>query len=288
MKTSVLINNYNYGKFLKETIDSVLHQTYNDVEIIVYDDGSMDESLSVLDTYGDKIKTIKNKNFGKVPSLNQAHAIEEAYKISSGDIIFFLDSDDLFHENKIKRVVDEFKKNKKLVCVQHTFKLIDKNSNLLKKRKRPVFSGVNLPKAIYFTGRLDFFFTQTSGLAFTKNCLNKLLPFKEDKYLKLWPDLRLTRNAVFIGDVIMLNEDLGFYRLHQNNDSSKLLDVDYLRDFEKQHLDYFNLLSKKYKREKFYSKSKYMSILNILFLLAVCDMKYSEKYKFLRALFFKR
>lgn len=288
MKVSVLINNYNYGRFIKETINSVLSQDYDDLEVIVYDDGSTDNSLEILKEFCNKVKIISNNNYGKAPSLNQAHAIEEAFKLSTGEIICLLDSDDLFAPNKISCIVNDFKKNKKLVCVQHTFKLIDQNSALLNKRKRPIISGVKLPNAIYFTGRLDFFFTQTSGLSFTRECLDKLLPFKEDNLLKLWPDLRLTREACFIGEILTLQKDLGFYRVHGSNDSDKLLDINFLMDFENQYIDFFNKLTLKYGYKKFIKKSKFMSFFyfGILFILSRMNLK--EKFLFLKALFFKK
>jgi glycosyltransferase involved in cell wall biosynthesis len=288
MKVSILINNYNYGRFIKETINSVLSQDYDDLEVIVYDDGSTDNSLELLNEFCDKIKIVSNKNYGKAPSLNQAHAIEEAFNLSTGDIICLLDSDDLFAPNKIETLVSEFIKNKKLVCIQHTFQLLDQNSKLLNKRKRPIISGVKLPSAIYFTGRLDFFFTQTSGLSFTRECLNRLLPFKEDNLFKLWPDLRLTREACFIGEVLTLQKDLGYYRMHGNNDSDKLLNVNFLKDFQKEHFVFFNRLSTKYAGKEFKSKSKIASLILLSTLLLICKMSLKEKCLFLRSVLFKK
>ncbi|MDH3999397.1 MAG: glycosyltransferase, partial [Desulfuromonadales bacterium] len=68
MKASVLINNYNYGQFLNACIDSVLHQVESDVEVIVYDDGSTDDSAERICAYGDEIKGILAESFGKYPS----------------------------------------------------------------------------------------------------------------------------------------------------------------------------------------------------------------------------
>ena len=282
MKVSVLINNYNYGRFLEETINSVLNQTYDNIEIILYDDGSTDNSNEVFHLFKDKIKIISQPNFKKHPSQNQAHAIEEAFKISTGEIMFLLDSDDLFHKDKVARVVEEFSKDENIICVQHPFKLINEKSELLNKSKRPTLSGVSLPETIYFTGRLDFFFTQTSGLAFRRSFMSHVLPFETDSFLKLWPDLRLTRNAVFFGKIIMLNEYLGFYRLHGKNDSDKLSDKRYLSEFEREQLEFFNILAKKYNKPKLKLKNKWISIVLILFKLFSSNVNFSKKINFFR------
>ncbi|NJM51943.1 MAG: glycosyltransferase [Blastocatellia bacterium] len=61
-KVSVIIPNYNYENFISATIESVLSQTYKNIEIIVIDDGSKDNSLEVLKKFGDKIRVVQQKN----------------------------------------------------------------------------------------------------------------------------------------------------------------------------------------------------------------------------------
>jgi hypothetical protein len=88
-KVSVIIPSYNQARFVSATIDSVLPQTYPDVEIIVIDDGSTDETRAVLTDYGDTIQTIHQENKGLSGARNTG------FRISSGDYVLFLDSDDL-------------------------------------------------------------------------------------------------------------------------------------------------------------------------------------------------
>src|SRR5688572_19409564 len=85
---SVIINNYNYGRFLVFAIDSALNQTHKNVEVIVVDDGSTDGSREIIMGYERQVKSIFKENGG------QASALNKAYEISNGDIILFLDSDD--------------------------------------------------------------------------------------------------------------------------------------------------------------------------------------------------
>ena len=112
-KASILIANYNNEKYLDQCIQSVLKQTYKNIEIIIHDDDSNDNSLKKIETYR-KIKLIKNKKKTKYGSINQFNAYSRAFKKSTGDIIFFLDSDDYFSRFKVKKVIDFYKKNPKV------------------------------------------------------------------------------------------------------------------------------------------------------------------------------
>src|SRR5215813_5615142 len=100
MKASVLINNYNYGRFLAECIESVLSQDFADWEIIVVDDGSTDESADVLAGYGDRIISIMKANGG------QASCFNAGFAAASGDIIVLLDADDMFLPGKLSTIIE--------------------------------------------------------------------------------------------------------------------------------------------------------------------------------------
>ncbi len=80
---SILINNYNYARFLDEAIASALNQTYGAVEVIVVDDGSTDNSRSVVASYGNRVRLIAKGNGG------QASAFNSGFAASSGDVICF-------------------------------------------------------------------------------------------------------------------------------------------------------------------------------------------------------
>ncbi|HEY0656892.1 MAG TPA: glycosyltransferase family A protein, partial [Pyrinomonadaceae bacterium] len=101
-KVSVIIPNYNYAKYIAETIDSVLAQTYPNLEVIVVDDGSKDDSLKILRSYGDKITVIEQKNQG----VARARNIGTAY--SNGEYIAFLDADDVWLPEKLARQMEKF------------------------------------------------------------------------------------------------------------------------------------------------------------------------------------
>lgn len=105
---SILINNYNYGRFLAEVINSALHQTYAHIEVIVVNDGSTDDSRDIIGSYGDRINPILKENGGQTSAFN-AEFIN-----SQGDIICFLDSDDSFKLDKVIEIVEDFTENSKV------------------------------------------------------------------------------------------------------------------------------------------------------------------------------
>ena len=96
---SIIINNYSYDRFLAEAIDSALNQTYPHIEVIVVDDGSIDNSPEIIAGYGDRIVTILKENRG------QASAFNEGFAVSKGQIICLLDADDIWYPNKVACVV---------------------------------------------------------------------------------------------------------------------------------------------------------------------------------------
>ncbi len=98
-KVSVIIPTYNRAKLVCRSIDSILAQTYRNIELIVVDDGSTDDTLAVLSKYGDQIKVIEQANGGVSKARNVG------LKAATGDYIGFLDSDDYYLPTKIEEQV---------------------------------------------------------------------------------------------------------------------------------------------------------------------------------------
>lgn len=100
---SIIVSSYNYGRFLHHTIDSALSQSYKHTEVIVVDDGSTDNSVEIINSYGKKIIPVIKSNGG------QGSALNAGFVACKGDVIIFLDSDDKLMpttaENKIQRVI---------------------------------------------------------------------------------------------------------------------------------------------------------------------------------------
>ncbi len=272
MLVSVLINNYNYARFLEDCLNSVLTQTYPKIEIIVYDDGSSDDSLRILEKYKDKIKILAYANFGECPSFNQANAINKAFEESKGEIICLLDADDMFMPDKIEKIVTAFEQNPYAVLVQHIFNEIDEH-NMKTGMKRPFIKKVQVKEYIFKTHNLLGLFAQTSALSFRRDYLLRVLPILKDRYTDVWSDVRLTRQAIFFGEIVTLNDALGMYRVHGRNDSNKLKDYAFYNQVIDQMYDFFNIWAKKHNssilsRELSINKivkNKYEYIIFILF-----------------------
>jgi glycosyltransferase involved in cell wall biosynthesis len=96
---SVIIPTYNRATVISETIDNVFSQTYKNIELIVVDDGSTDDTPAILRRYADRVRTITQKNAGPAAARNRG------IEVSGGDIIAFQDSDDLWEPSKLERQV---------------------------------------------------------------------------------------------------------------------------------------------------------------------------------------
>lgn len=150
MKVSVIISNYNYARYLSAAIDSVLAQTYRDIEIIVVDDGSTDNSREAIaqlqQKSPDKIKAIFQANQGEGGAFNTG------FEAASGELIGFLDADDVWKPNKLQRVVEAFN-SPDVVGIMHKLDSIDADGNILNSdsNKGPRLSE-NIAKVILDTG----------------------------------------------------------------------------------------------------------------------------------------
>lgn len=121
---SVILPVYNGGLYIGQAIESILSQTYKDVEIIVVDDGSTDNTERVVRSY-ENIHYICQDNSGPSAARNKGMAASE------GDYIAFLDSDDLYKENKLEEQVKTFEQNKDVDIVYNDCIAVDKDLNYI-------------------------------------------------------------------------------------------------------------------------------------------------------------
>lgn len=101
---SILIPAYNAEKYITIAIDSVLNQSYPAIEIIVVNDGSKDDTASILAKYGDKITVVHQSNMGQCAANNKA------FNVSKGDYVKFFDADDVLSRNHIELQVNRLAK----------------------------------------------------------------------------------------------------------------------------------------------------------------------------------
>ncbi len=207
---SILIANYNNSPYIQQCINSLNSQTYKNLEIIFFDDNSLDNSIDIIKQFSN-VKIIENKIQTKFGSLNQLNAFKEAIKISKGDLIFLLDSDDYFNKEKIEKVVDYFNNNKNAKIV-FDYPLIVENNNIYSKKTKLSFFKTYWP-----------YIHPTSCISIKKNCFEALLKVISYKdFTDVWLDLRICLFSKYIlKDFHIINENLTFYRKTASNISSK-------------------------------------------------------------------
>jgi glycosyltransferase involved in cell wall biosynthesis len=224
MLVSILINNYNYGRFLREAIDSALNQTYSHTEVIVVDDGSTDDSRGIIANYGDLIIPVFKENGG------QASAINAGFAASRGDIVCFLDADDMFLPEKVALTVHAWKEQPQACLVYHQLQMVDaQKKNLGKPWPRGVWRG-DIRKRVERSGGW-WPRPATSGLSFSRSYLQGLFPVPEGPRL-IWTDTYLAGIAPFFGSIIGLRMPLTLYRIHGENNwaSGRINDISESKD----------------------------------------------------------
>jgi glycosyltransferase involved in cell wall biosynthesis len=234
---SIIINNYNYDRFLAEAINSALNQTYANTEVIVVDDGSTDRSREIIAGYGDRILPILQAN-GK-----QAAAFNSGFAHSKGEIIIFLDSDDYLFANAIEKIVaiwsSEFSKvHYRLNVVDVVGQSLGYSSpqGTLPLAQKEVWKTI-LEKGGYVS-------TPTSGNALNRYTLEKLFPIP-DEY-KLTADDYLSFQVPFYGHVKAIEEPLGAYRIHNSNQwALSTVTAAHFQRFVRHDLQNFDLIIKK-------------------------------------------
>jgi len=179
MKITCSILCYNYGKYLPQAIESCLNQESGnyELEVLIIDDGSTDETPEVCEHYSDQVKILRSKNMGFGASLNRA--IREA----SGDYVCLLDADDYFYYKKINTILPYLEQSYLFVSHNNTF--INEQGDLID--RSPGGAG------------------NTSTLCLNREATLQLLPVKNELFFH---PLNLAGHGYTIKDA------LTFYRLH--------------------------------------------------------------------------
>jgi glycosyltransferase involved in cell wall biosynthesis len=207
---SILINNYNYGRYIAEAINSALAQTYPNIEVIVVDDGSTDRSREVIGSYGDKRIAILQENGG------QAAALNSGYAASKGDWICLLDSDDLFNIDKVQRTCELAAEYPTAGMIAHDLQYCDVHGNALSFAPPYILLRAlvdDRPLARY--GKMSVSLPATSGLCFRRDVASQILP--APKELRIGVDNYLKWVCLSLFPVLVVPDLLSKQRIHGNN-----------------------------------------------------------------------
>jgi glycosyltransferase involved in cell wall biosynthesis len=208
-KVSVIIPNYNYARYVGQAIESVINQTYSNIEIIVVNNGSTDNSLEILKGFGDRICLVNQENLG------QSGARKSGLSKATGDFIAFLDADDTWEPQKIEKQLHLFSSKTQLVyCGIGRF---SESSSKRISTHLPRFSGSCAPAFINQPG-VSIVLSGESTAVFSRALLEKVGGF--DPELNSAAGWDFFRRCSKFTDFDFVPEALTNYRIHDSNMSN--------------------------------------------------------------------
>lgn len=230
---SIIISNYNYERFLNKAIDSALNQTYENIEVIVVDDGSTDKSREIISSYGNRVISIYKDNAGQPSSYNTGFAS------SRGEIICFLDSDDMFLPSKVAEIVKIYNSYEEVGWYFHSLKVIDENDNPLDIIITRDYSSCECDyRSFVEAGKIPPTVPPSSALCFKRSLLDKILPMPTAKVVPA-SDYYVKYMAVALSKGFILAEDLTLQRIHGNNMATWRTDTQHMKAREQLFTGYW-------------------------------------------------
>ena len=220
-KIDILLATYNGSKYLHEQLDSILSQSYGNINVIIRDDGSSDNTVMIINEYEEKDNRVKllNDNLG---NLGFVRNFEELMKNSTSEYLMFSDQDDIWYNNKVEtsytriKAIEEIN-GKSCPILVHT------NSRIMnyETRTKSLFIS-NYAKNSSFENSFFNFFVQGSTILINKSLKREALPFSKEVYLH---DRYLHLIAEFIGIRSYIDVPTMDYRQHSNNEIGSSVNV---------------------------------------------------------------
>ncbi|MBV6624848.1 MAG: glycosyltransferase family 2 protein [Rivularia sp. (in: Bacteria)] len=223
MKTTCLINNYNYANFLPEAVNSALNQSIQFDEIIIVDDASTDNSAEVIAKLAENAKVkyvLKPQNQGQLSSFN------EGFLAATGDLIFFLDADDMYEGEYLENALKFYQRYREcdfLFCAYQKFGVAQ---GVYKEYEFDTDLGYSQIKALCVG---EWIGSITSTLSMRKEILEKILPIPHTEDWRVRADDCLIWGASLVGaKKFYMSVPSIMYRIHKNNNfyNDKSLDID--------------------------------------------------------------
>ena len=205
-RVSIVITCYNYAQYVGTAIDSALAQSHPGVEVIVVNDGSTDGSADVIRRYEGRVRSIWQSNQGSIAAYNRGYAE------STGDLVWFLDADDVAEHDAVEAVVAAWRPG--CVKLQYDLKIIDAAGDDLGRRFCnfvPGYDAAHVRDTFARTG--TYLWPVTAGNVYARTYLEQLTPLK----VGIGPDGLLNTVAPVYGDVLTIPRCLASYRLHGSN-----------------------------------------------------------------------
>jgi len=201
-KVSVIIPTYNRENYICNAIDSVLNQTYRDFEIIISDDGSTDNTKKVLKKYNNSIKYYYQDNGGEASARNFG------IKLASGEYIAFLDSDDIWLEQKLEKQMDYIEKTNADLVYCSMF--IMEKGIIDYKKKKPANPAISFLDLLLGGKSIT-----TPTILAKKQCMQNIGLF--DETFKLACDYEMWLRFSLVYKIAFINQAFAIYRRHSDN-----------------------------------------------------------------------
>ncbi len=214
MNKSICIATYNGSKYILKQIESIRSQLSENDEIIIVDDCSTDDTLSILNKIDDiRIKIFKNpKNTGHVKSFGRA------ISLAANELIFLSDQDDIWMDNRLNIFEDKFLQNSQLMLVTSKFNCIDENDNLIENSLKKISES----NSNHYTKNICMIMLGNIGyygctMAFRRELVSKILPIPE--YVEAH-DLWIAMAGNLLKSNLHIKDKTLYHRIHQNNTSN--------------------------------------------------------------------
>ena len=269
MLVSIVIPVYNTEKFVKECIESALNQTYRQIEVIVVDDGSTDNSLKIIKKFSDQIKVISKPNGGTASALNLG------IKEMNGDWLKWLSADDLLYPNAIQEFVDEAKKLDDMTnCILYSnYDIIDSNGKNLRQFIEPNYNSKNSFELN--TILLDHYIGNATTSLIHKSAFERFGMFDENVGFAEDYELWLRFCILHKCRLQLIPKILCKYRIHETQLTAKKMDKalenaneirrHILNQLDKEELEKYSVALKKFKNAKPLAVRARHGIRNIMF-----------------------
>jgi hypothetical protein len=208
---TIVVLNYNYARFLRRSLDSALAQTWPDVQVVVVDDCSTDNSREVIASYGERVRPV-------LQAVNSGHGagMNAGFAAATGDIVIFLDADDFLYPQAVERVMRS--RTPEAAQYQYRLDLVDADGKAFDvyPPRETAWEDGDVTPALLAKGRYST--TVTSGLGFERRALEAVMPMDAEAF-RQGGDGYLVTVAPFYGAVLTIDETLGAYCQHGVNHS---------------------------------------------------------------------